>query len=66
MIIPLPTNNDLIRISYLHDTRGAPAALRYMDRVLANMSRAGNAQIIPIRSKSRCTVQGWPTPPATA
>lgn len=66
MIIPLPGSNDLARISYLHDTRGAQAALRYMDRVLANMSRAGNAQIIPIRSKSRCTVQDWPTPPQSA
>ncbi len=51
MIIPLPTNNDLVRISYLYDTKGAPAALSYMDRVLANMQRTGNAQVIPLRAK---------------
>ncbi len=66
MIIPLPTSNDLVRISYLHDTKGTPAALRYMDRVLANMQQTGNASIVAFRMKSRCTVQSWPTPPQSA
>ena len=66
MIIPLPANNDLVRISYLHTTKGAPAALRYMDRVLANMQQTGNASVIPFRTKSRCTVQSWPMPPQPA
>ena len=60
MIIPLPASNDLVRISYLHDTRGADAALRYMDRVLANMQQTGSVSVIPFRTKSRYMVQSSP------
>lgn len=58
MIIPLPANNDLVRISHLHATRGSQAALRYMDRVLENMASAGNAQAIPFRTNPgvRCRI----------
>lgn len=66
MIIPLPINNDLERISYLYNTKGAPAAIRYLYRVTANMQQTGNAQIIPISKKPRCTVQSWPVPPQPA
>lgn len=35
-----------------------------MERVCRNHS--GNAQIIPFRTKTRRTVQNWPTPPQSA
>jgi len=65
MVIEMP-GNDLQRISYLRISRGAPAAIRYMDRVLANMARAGNASVVPFRTKTRRTVMEWPTPPQSA
>ena len=66
MIVPLPPSNDIIRISYLHQIKGPASAIRYMDRVLENMARAGNASVIPFRTKTRRTVTEWPTPPQSA
>ncbi len=63
MIVKLSPHNDLDRVSQLMTT-DPQAALRVLDRRIAAM--AGNAQIIPFRSKSRCTVQDWPTPPQSA
>ncbi len=63
MIAKIPTTNDLQRVSHLLAT-DPQAALRVLDRRIAAM--AGNAQIIPFRTKSRCTVQPWPTPPHSA
>jgi len=65
MVINIPSN-DLERISYLRTSRGAPAAVRYMDRLLENMASAGNASVIPFRTKTRRTVMEWPTPPQSA
>ena len=63
MIIPLCMEDDLAVVCRLLAT-DRPAALRILDRRIAAM--AGNAQIIPFRTKSRCTVQSWPTPPQPA
>ena len=40
-------------------------ALREMDRELVRLSHRaqGNAQIIPMRTKSRRTISEWPQPP---
>jgi len=65
MVVTIPAN-DLERISYLRSYIGAPAAVRYMDRVLENMASAGNASVIPFRTKTRRTVTEWPTPPRSA
>jgi len=66
MIVQLPPSNNLIRISYLHHTKGPASAIRYMDRVLENMAHAGNASVVPFRTKNRRTVMEWPTPPQSA
>ena len=63
MIVKLPTTNDLHRVSQLLAT-DPQAALRVLDRRIAAM--AGNAQVIPFRTKSRNTVQTWPVPPQPA
>jgi len=63
MIVKLHTTNDIQRVSQLLST-DPKAALRVLDRRIAAM--AGNAQVIPFRTKSRCTVQTWPTPPQSA
>jgi len=63
MIVKLQPQNDMQRVSQLLATH-PQAALRVLDRRIAAM--AGNAQIIPFRTKARCTVQTWPTPPQPA
>ena len=63
MIAKLQPQNDIQRVSQLLTT-DPHAAIRLLDRRIAAM--AGNAQIIPFRTKSRCTVQTWPTPPQPA
>jgi len=63
MIVKLQPQNDLDRVSHLLAT-DPQAALRVLDRRIQGM--AGNAQIIKFRTKSRCTVQSWPTPPQSA
>jgi len=63
MIVKLQPQNDLDRVSQLLST-DPQAALRVLDLRIAAM--AGNAQVIPIRTKSRCTVQTWPAPPQPA
>jgi len=63
MIVKLQPQNDLDRVSQLLATH-PQAALRVLDRRIAAM--AGNAQVIPFRTKSRCTVQSWPVPPHPA
>ena len=63
MIAKLQPQNDMQRVSQLLST-DPKAALRLLDRRIAAM--AGNAQIIPFRTKSRCTVQTWPTSPQPA
>ena len=63
MIIPLCMEDDLAVVCRLLST-DPQAALRVLDLRIAAM--AGNAQVIPIRTKSRCTVQTWPTPPQPA
>jgi len=57
MIVKLHTTNDMRRVSHLLAT-DPQAALRVLDRRIAAM--AGNAQIIPFRTKSRNTVQSSP------
>jgi len=64
MIIKLPKSNDMTSISQLLTSNDPMAAIRILDRRIAAM--AGNAQIIPFRTKSRCTVQTWPVPPQPA
>jgi len=64
MILQLPQSNDLTCISQLLSSNDPMAAIRLLDRRIAAM--AGNAQIIPFRTKSRCTIQQWPTPPQPA
>jgi len=63
MIVKLQPQNDMQRVNQLLTT-DPHAALRVLDRRIAAM--AGNAQVIPFRTKSRCTVQSWPTPPQSA
>jgi len=63
MIVKLQPQNDLRRVSQLLST-DPQAALRVLDRRIEAM--AGNAQVIPFRTKSRCTVQTWPVPPQPA
>ena len=64
MILQLPQSNDLTSISQLLTSNDPMAAIRLLDRRITAM--AGNAQVIPFRTKSRCTVQTWPTPPQSA
>ena len=63
MIVKFSPRNDMRRVSELMTT-DPQAALRVLDRRITAM--AGNAQVIPFRTKSRCTVQSWPTPPQPA
>ena len=63
MIVKFSPHNDMRRVSELMTT-DPQAALRVLDRRITAM--AGNAQVIPFRTKSRCTVQSWPTPPQSA
>jgi len=64
MIIQLPQSNDMTSFSQLLSSNDPMAAIRLLDRRIAAM--AGNAQIIPFRTKSRCTAQTWPVPPQPA
>jgi len=63
MIVKLQPQNDLQRVSQLLST-DPQAALRVLDRRIEAM--AGNARVIPFRTKARCTVQTWPAPPQPA
>jgi len=57
MIVKLQPQNDMQRVNQLLTT-DPHAALRVLDRRIAAM--AGNAQVIPFRTKSRNTVQSSP------
>ena len=63
MITTIRPATDMQRLTQLMAT-DPQAALRVLDRRITAM--AGNAQVIPFRTKSRCTVQSWPTPPQPA